>query len=582
MKYSELVDVYEAIEQTTKRLEMTDHLVRLFKKTPPDVLDKVIYLTQGKLYPDFVGVELGVGEKVALKAISIATGHPEDEIKKMWIETGDLGTAGERALQTKKQQSLFTHPLTVEGVYSGLEKIARATGDKSVEMKIKILASLLHDATPREARYILRTVNGKLRLGVADMTIIDALSITFATKEERPEIEGAYNRCSDLGKVAVALAKEGLEGVKKIRLQLGIPLRAMLAERVKSLEEIFEKMGGECALEYKYDGLRIQAHMGKNVTALYSRHLENLTDQFPDVVENLQAAIGDHEVIVEGECVPITPEGDMLPFQEISHRRGRKYDVRKVAEEIPVAFFAFDCLYVDGEEFLDRPFPERRKKLEEIVQATDRVKPSTMIVTGDIKKAEAFFEESIAAGCEGIMAKSIGPDSTYKAGARGWQWIKYKRDYKAEMTDTVDLVVVGAFAGKGRRRGTYGALLMAAYNPEMDRFETVCKLGTGFDDETLFSLKERFTVIDHRHPRVYSEMEADYWFVPEVVMEVSGAEITLSPIHTCARGEIREGSGLAIRFPRFTGRWRTDKGPEDATTTQEIVEMYRKQLKKVE
>ncbi|MCD6461256.1 MAG: ATP-dependent DNA ligase [Thermoplasmata archaeon] len=584
MRYARLVDTYESLEATTKRLEMTDHLVDLFKETPPDILDKVVYLTQGKLYPDFMGVELGVGEKVAVRAIANASGHPESEIVRLWKETGDLGTTGERVLERKRQQSLFTQPLTVEAVHSGLDTLARASGRDSLDAKIKILSRLLHDATPREARYILRTVDGKLRLGIADMTILDALSLAFASKEDRPTIEAAYNRCSDLGMVAVYLAHGGLEAVRDIHLKLGVPLRAMLAERVQSMEEIFEKMGGPCLLEYKYDGLRLQAHVfGDGRVRLYSRHLEDLTDQFPDVVKSLRRSIKGHEAIVEGECVPVGPDGEMRPFQEISHRRGRKYNLQKAMEEVPVVFFAFDILYLDGEELMDRPLPVRRKRLESLIRegGGEGVRLSTALETGDIKKAEEFFQESIAAGCEGIMAKSIGEDSVYRAGARGWQWIKYKRDYKAEMSDTVDLVAVGAFAGRGRRGGAYGALLMAAYNPEEDVFETVCKLGTGFDDETLFSLRERFTEHPTIHPRVKSEMEADYWLVPEVVMEVAGAEITLSPIHTCARDVIRKGSGLAIRFPRFTGRWRDDKSPEEATTTKELVEMYRQQLKKV-
>jgi len=579
MHYEILVDAYQRIEATTKRLEMTDILVGLFNSTPPELLDKVVYLTQGKLHPDFSGIELGIGEKVGLKAIAQATGNTEEKVKDDWIDTGDLGLAAERALENKKQQSLFSQQLTVETVHQELDHLAGASGGKSVDTKIKILSRLLHDASPAEGKYILRTVNGKLRLGIADMTILDALSIAFAAKEDRPLLEGAYNRSSDLGEVARTLVKGGLGALDGIKLKLGVPLRAMLAERVPDLALIFEKMGGECALEYKYDGLRIQAHVGKEETRLFSRHMEELTDQFPDVVEALSKARKAKECIVEGECVPIGQEGEMRPFQEISQRRGRKYNLKKAQEEVPVAFFAFDCLYRSGKNLLDKPYLDRRKEMQKALKETDRVFRSKNIVTGEVQEAEAFFQESISAGCEGIMAKSIGPDSTYKAGARGWQWIKYKRDYKSEMTDTADLVPVGAFVGKGRRAGAYGALLMAAYNPDTDTFETVCKLGTGFDDETLFSLKERFTEHPKRHPRVESDMEADYWLVPDTVMEVAGAEVTLSPIHTCAKGLIREGSGLAIRFPRFTARWRTDKSPEDATTVTELVEMYRAQLK---
>ncbi|MDG6220563.1 MAG: ATP-dependent DNA ligase, partial [Candidatus Thermoplasmatota archaeon] len=448
--------------------------------------------------------------------------------------------------------------------------------------KIKILSRLLHDAKPAEGKYLLRTVNGKLRLGVADMTILDALAIAFGSKEDRHLLEEAYNRSSDLGQVARAMVEGGVKSLKKIKMKVGVPLRPMLAERVPELSMIFEKMGESFAMEYKYDGLRIQAHIGRDGVKLFSRHMEDLTLQFPDVVEALADALMAKETIVEGECVPIGPGGDLRPFQEISQRRGRKHGLEKAQKDVPVAFFAFDCLYVDKKDLLGKTYPERRNALASALKETEKVKQSQMVTINSLEEADAFFEESIGAGCEGVMAKSLGPESTYKAGARGWQWIKYKMDYKTEMADTVDLVVVGAFAGKGRRAGAYGALLMAAYNPDVDRFETVCKLGTGFDDKTLFSLKERFTEQKKRHPRVDSDMKAEFWLVPELVMEVTGAEITLSPIHTCAKGSIREGSGLAIRFPRFTGRWRDDKGAEDATTVEEVVGMYKNQLKKVD
>jgi DNA ligase-1 len=264
------------------------------------------------------------------------------------------------------------------------------------------------------------------------------------------------------------------------------------------------------------------------------------------------------------------------------HRR-RKYEIKKTMEEYPVSLFMFDALYVDGKDLTLEPYPVRRKMLEKAIQEVDRTKIATSIVTSSPEKLEGFFLEAVEDGCEGLVCKSVAKDSVYQAGARGWLWIKYKRDYKSEMTDTVDLVVVGAFHGRGKRAGTYGALLLAAYNPDNDTFETVTKCGTGFTDEDLAKLPKMMQkhILTHRHPRVNSTLEADVWFEPITVIEVLGAEITLSPIHTCAMDAIREGSGLAIRFPRFTGNYRVDKAPEDATNTSEIVEMYQKQLKKI-
>ncbi len=588
MEYRVIADTYEKIEGTTKRLEMTDYLVELFHNTPADIIDKVIYLTQGKLYPDYIGIELGLAEKLAMKAITKATGIREKELEEMLKKYGDLGTVAQEAIKKKRQTTLFSFgeekTLSVEKVYENFEKIARAEGSGSQERKMQLLAELLNLATPLEARYIVRTVEGKLRLGIADMTILDALSIAFGgTKELRNYVERAYNIHPDLGFIARKLADEGIEGVKKVKIELGIPIRAMLAERLPSLEEILEKMGGRAAFEYKYDGMRIQGHVGEKVW-LYSRRLENLTTQFPDVVEALKEAFKGEEAIFDGEAVPVDINtGELLPFQVVSHRRGRKYGIEKAIEEYPVVLFLFDILYLNGEDLTMKPYPERRKILEDAVKETERVRFAHRIVSQDIEEIKEFFNKAIEDGCEGLVAKNIGKESIYRAGAREFLWIKYKRDYKVEMGDTVDLVVVGAFAGKGKRRGTYGALLMAAYNPEKDRFETVCKLGSGFTDEQLAYLPKKFEElkIERKHPRVWSEMDADFWFVPKVVLEVIGAEITLSPTHTCARDVIEKGSGLAIRFPRFTGRWRDDKSPEEATTTKELVEMYKNQIKKI-
>jgi DNA ligase-1 len=243
----------------------------------------------------------------------------------------------------------------------------------------------------------------------------------------------------------------------------------------------------------------------------------------------------------------------------------------------------FDLLYADGQDLTLKPYPVRRKMLEKVVQEGDRVKIANSIITANAGELEKFFLEAIEDGCEGLVCKSIAKDSVYQAGARGWLWIKYKRDYKSEMTDTVDLVIVGAFHGRGKRAGTYGAVLLATYNPKTDTFETVTKCGTGFSDEDLAKLPKMMKkhVIEHKHSRVNSMLEADVWFEPAVVIEILGAEITLSPIHVCAVDAIRKGSGLAIRFPRFTGNYRLDKAAEDATTVKEIVEMYKSQLKTI-
>ncbi len=584
MNYAQIADAYEKIEATPKRLEMTDLLVELLKNTPVNLIGKVVYLTQGKLYPDFEGIEMGIAEKLAIKALARVSGSRESEIEEDLKKSGDIGETAQAFIAKKKQSTFFQKALTVQRVYELLDKMAKTSGSGAVDSKMALLSGLLSDASPKEAKYILRTVTGSLRLGIADMTVLDALAIAYGGgKETREFIERAYNISSDLGKVANIVAEKGLEGIKKYKVEVFEPIRPMLAERLASPEEILDKLGGKCVAEYKYDGERIQLHKKGNEVVLFSRRLEKISNQYPDAIELVKKCVNAEEAILEGECVAMDLEtGEMRPFQELMHRR-RKYGIEQAMVQYPVSLFMFDALFVDGEDLTREPYLVRRKALEQVIVKSDKIILAKNVKVGNVKQLEEFFEEAIEDGCEGLMCKAIGKESVYQAGARGWQWIKYKRDYKSEMTDTVDLVVVGAFHGRGKRAGAYGALLLATYNKEKDTFETVTKCGTGFTDKDLAIFPEMLQrhEIPRKHSRVQSTFEADVWFEPAVVLEILGAEITLSPIHLCAMDSIRKGSGLAIRFPRFTGKYRTDKAAEDATTSMEIVEMYRGQLKKI-
>jgi len=579
-----IADAYEKIEATTKRLEMTDLLVSLLTNTPKELIDKVVYLTQGRIYPDFVGIEIGVAEKLAIKALARASGRSEAEIEEDIKKTGDIGETAQKFIANKKQASFFQQALTAQKVYETLDKMAKASGSGTVDLKLSLLAGLLAGATPKEAKYVMRTVTGNLRLGIADMTVLDALAIAYGGgKESRECIERAYNICSDLRRVAKTVAEKGIQGAKRFQVSIGEPIRPMLAERLSSPEEILEKLGRKCIAKYKYDGERLQAHKQGDDVTLYSRRLENISSQYPDAIGLLRNYVKAKEAILECECMAVDVDtGKMRPFQELMHRR-RKYEIEKAIEDYPVSLFMFEALYFDGKDLTLEPYPVRRRMLERIIKESDRVKIANHITTNRVAELEKFFLEAIENGCEGLVCKSIGKDSTYQAGARRWLWIKYKRDYKSEMTDTVDLVAVGAFHGREKRAGTYGSLLLAAYNPENDTFETVTKCGTSFTDEDLAKLPKTLEehVISHRHPRVSSMLEASVWFEPVLVLEILGAEITLSPIHTCELGAVRKGSGLAIRFPRFTGNFRSDKSAEDAASSTEILEMYRNQLKKI-
>ncbi len=594
MLFEVLARAFDTAERTTSRTQLTSILVDLFRKSEPDIIDKVVYLLQGRLWPDWAGLpELGVGIKLLIKAMSKAFNVGESSVESMYTKLGDSGKVAESLRSSKPAQAVgglarFIQKaeaarLTVAEVYDTLARVAMATGEGSRDVKINLIASLLSKATPLEARYVARLVEGRLRLGIGDATIMDALSITFTGSAlNRPVVEYAYNVRADLGNVAKVLATRGLEGLRGIAPTPGIPIRPMLAERLSDPQEILSKTGGTALVEYKYDGERAQIHKVKDRVMIFSRRLENITHQYPDVVEMAREGIRAEEAIVEGEIVCIDPEtGAMRPFQELMHRK-RKHDIHEAVKEYPVAVYLFDALYVDGANLVNEPIRTRREFLSKIVVESERFRLSEAVTVSSASELDNFFLRAIEEGAEGVMAKALHSQAVYQAGARGWLWIKYKRDYKSEMIDTVDLVVVGAFRGRGRRGGKVGALLVAAYDPDTDTFQTVCKVGSGFSDADLEKLDELLApyVIGHRHPRVVSEMEPDVWVIPALVAEVLGAELTLSPQHTCCRGAVRKGVGISIRFPRFI-RWRDDKGPEDATTTKELVEMYLRQLRKI-
>jgi len=582
MLYDTLVDCYNRLESTTKRLEMTDILADLFKEATADEVEKIVYLTQGKIHPDWKGEpEIGMAEKMVVETLTKVSGLKKAKVEQLVSELGDIGLAAEETLKGKTQGSFMQRSLTVSDVYNGLDKIARREGQGSVKQKVDDLGSLLADSSPLGARYIARTVVGKLRLGIGDMTILDALSQAHTgSKEQRGVLERAYNLSSDLGLVARTLKEEGLDAIEGFHVRVGSPIRVMAAQRLSTAEEVVEKLEGRCSAEYKLDGERFQIHKDGDKVKIFSRRLENITYMYPDAVQMTKTQVTAEDAIIEGEAVAYDPDtGEDRPFQTLMQRR-RKYGIEEMMEKIPVRVYLFDCLYADGRDLTLEPYPERISVLESITDQKDDYRLVERLVTSDPEELDRFFQQSIADGTEGLVVKSMGENSVYRAGARSWLWVKLKRSYQSKMQDTVDLVVVGAFHGRGRRAGSYGALLVAAYDPEADIYKTVCKVGSGFTDENLEQIPGMLEPhrLDHRHARVESLMEAEMWFEPNMVMEVLGDEITLSPLHTAAFDEVREGSGLAIRFPRFT-RWREDKSAEEATTVQEIVDMYKSQLK---
>ncbi|KFM17508.1 DNA ligase protein [Marine Group I thaumarchaeote SCGC RSA3] len=419
MEFSILSDSFNKMESTRKRLELTQFLVELFEKTPHEVISKIVYLLQGKLRPDFEGVELGVAEKLAIRSISKSSGIP-------------------------------------------IKKIG-------------------------EASYILKILLGSLRLGIAENTMMDALAIAFSgNKDNRKTLEYAYNVSSDLGKVAETIATKGLEGIEKFEIILFNPIRPMLADRVKSEEEAIEKMGNEFAAEYKLDGERVQIHIEGEKVVLFSRSLENISSYYPDIIEKISKSIQADNVILEAEIVAINENtGEFLPFQELMHRR-RKYKIEKAVTQYPITVNCFDILYCNGKSCLELEYKDRRDKLEKIVKEGEFAKHIPMKVVENENEINDFLENSINAGSEGLMLKML--DKPYQAGTRGSYWLKLKREYQNELGDSLDLVVIGGFFGKGRRTGNYGTLLLATYDEDEDIFTSICKVGTGFSDEDLDQL----------------------------------------------------------------------------------------------
>ncbi len=588
LQYRIVCGYYRQLEQTTKRLEMIAIMAELLKKTVEELgaegIEKSVYLIQGRLYPDWTGKpEIGIAEKMAASAIAVALGVDVKRVLTLVHEEGDIGSACEKLLSKKRQKSLLETPLTLTGVYDSLVKIAAAQGTGSADLKIRSLAGLITVATPIEARYLLRTITSTLRLGIADMSVLDALAEAFAGgKENRPPIERAYNLTSDLGYIARIVAVDGLVGIEKITVTLGKPIRMMAAQKLSTPAEIVEKLEGQCFAEWKLDGERMQIHKKGEKVTIFSRRLEKITEAYPDIVSLVRKHLNTENCIVEGECIAVDASNPnkMLPFQVLMRRR-RKHRIEEMVEKIPTALFLFDCLYINGEDLTQLPYTDRRSRLEKIVKPGDRFNLVPSFSTPTASVIDKVFREAIEKGCEGIIVKSSGSNSIYRAGGRSWLWVKLKESYQAQAIGPVDLVVVGALWGRGRRAKMYGSLLAAVLDKKTGRLKTICKVGTGFSDEELERLQDRFKdyVIPSIDSLVDSKITADVWFKPALIFQVFGDEITRSPIHTCAFEIVAPNEGLAIRFPRFDGTWRPDKSWREATTVTQILELYKAQTR---
>ncbi|MBD3407097.1 MAG: ATP-dependent DNA ligase [Candidatus Lokiarchaeota archaeon] len=580
MEYERLTKAYSDIENMTGNLEKIDRFAALLKDAKSSELPAIIALTKGKLHPDWKEEpEIGIAETSAAQIVAQAASVSDKTVFDILQKTGDIGLTAEQLLESSLQMTLFSEDLTIQSVYDRLDEISKVSGSGSAKKKSSLLIGLLTDASPSEAKYILRTITGDLRLGLGNMSIIDALSVAFlGNRSERAEIERAYNYLSDLPDIAYILATDGIEAIKQIHAKVGRPIRMMAAKKLTSSIEILEKTGGKAFVEFKYDGERMQIHKDRNAVTIFSRRQEVITRQYPDVVEYIQRHLDAETCIVEGECVAFDQTtGNLRPFQELMRRR-RKTDIEETSDEVPVVLFLFDILFLNGVDTTGQTLLDRRGLLEELIEENSHVFLTTGTLIDNPESLDEQFLNALETGHEGVIAKGVHDKSTYQAGSRSWLWIKLKASYQEGMADSVDLVVVGAIHGRGKRTGVYGAILASAYDSENDTFPTVCKIGTGFTDEMLDEFKARLDehIHTHKDSKVLSDIDADVWFEPIEVIEILGDEITISPTHPAGRDRLQDG-GLAIRFPRFTGRWRDDKSPEQATTVADLVEMLEKQ-----
>jgi len=587
MLFSELSLFFEKLENTSSRLALIDILADLFKHSSSLEIEKIVYLSQGRIAPFFEATEIGMAEKQVAQAIASAYNSTKQDIIKLYGKLGDMGpTAVEAHLkfikEGKIQSSLFAEKptkMTVAEVFDVLVQVAKTSGLGTVEKRQILLSGLLKRAESNSVKYLVRIPLGNLRLGVGDPTILDGLAkAALGDKSKRKLLEGAYNRTSDLGLIAKTLWSGGLSAVEKLKVQVGKPIRSELCERLPNSEKVIEKMGVVDA-QPKYDGFRVQIHKDGNNISMFSRNLENMTHMFPELITGALNQIQAKTAILDSEALAYNPDSEeFLPFQETTKRR-RKHNIEEVAKALPLKAFVFDVLYKDGRSLIDTPLRERLNVLKETIKEDDTLIVSKTQEISDPKTLSLMLEDSISKGLEGVVVKKI--DSLYEAGGRSFNWVKLKRHSDGELQDTIDCVVLGYIFGKGKRTAFgAGALLVGVYDDKNDEFVTVSKIGTGLTDEEWREIHKRAdkVKVSNKPARVNSVIEPSVWIAPKIVIEILADEITRSPIHTA--GKTNGEPGYALRFPRLVSFRTSDKKPEDATTVKELIEMYKLQNKK--
>lgn len=577
MKFTKLAEYFEKLESETKRNELIQIMSEVFQEATPSDVDKICYLLQGRVVPFFDPTEIGMAEKMVEQSVAAAYKATRESVSSLSIKEGDMGIA---AAKLNEKAKIRASDLTVSEVHENLLKIAQTVGEGSVDKKISQLSVLLQKVNPVGAKHLVRIPLALTRLGIGDPTVLDALSLAkVGDKSLRKELEEAYNKTSDLGFVAKTFWEKGIEAIKKVELQVGKPMRPALAERLPDAEAVVKRMGDRFAVEPKFDGFRCQVHKNGTSIRIFSRNLEDFTNSFPDLVTGCLSEIEAKSVILEGEAIAYNPvSGEFLPFQETTKRR-RKYGVDEAAAKMPLKLFCFDLLYINGKDITKEPYETRRQKLKAIIKDDSQtVMEAIGKIAHSAEDLTTQFEEAITEGLEGVMIKRL--DATYQAGARNFNWIKFKRMVGGELSDTVDCVLLGYLLGTGKRTAFgVGGLLVGVYNPSTDEFESISRIGTGLTDEEWRKVKEMAdkNKLDHKPARVNSTITPSVWVEPEIVLEIFADEITRSPLHTA--GKTDSEPGYALRFPRLVSFRGDSKRAEDATTVEEITKMYQAQFK---
>src|SRR5438874_7549129 len=570
MNFAALAANLERMEGTKSRNELVRILAEVYQASTSDELGPITYLIQGRLAPFFEPVEIGLGERLLINAVAAAYTAPKEEVVKLNKQTGDLGLTAQRLAPASHRDT----PEVVE-VHRRLSEIAASSGGGSQQQKLGIFTALLHDLDAISAKHLVRITLGKMRLGIGDPTVLDALSFAkTGDRSLRPVLEGAYNRTSDLGLIARTLWESGEAGLEALKVSAGHPLRPQLAERLPSPAAVIKKLG-TVGVQPKYDGLRVQIHKDGEAISIFSRNLESMTEMFPELVA-AASQLKVKNVILDGEAIAYNPESEeYVPFQETTARR-RKEGIQELAESVPMRAFVFDVMFRDGTDLTPLPYEQRFKIAEELIRESETLQTAPLMRTDSADVLTCELLDNISRGLEGVVAKRL--DSPYQAGARNFNWVKLKRNTSGQLSDTIDVVLLGYYGGKGKRAEFgAGALLAGVYDTDRDEFVTISKLGTGLSDEGWreFYKQANRLEVDHKPARVNSNFVPDVWLEPAIVVEVLADEITPSPRHTA--GMTADGPGFALRFPRIVSMRTADKKPEDATSVREIREMFEQQ-----